>query len=69
MESAMLNLLSNGFKYKAADRRPQIHFEAVDAADSIGFKVTDNGQGIDLEKYGDQLFGFNLKDILKSFNS
>lgn len=59
LESIMLNLLSNAIKYKAPNRRPQIHFETFDTGGSIGLKVTDNGQGIDLEKYGDQLFGLN----------
>ncbi|MBD3628181.1 ATP-binding protein [Cyclobacterium sp.] len=59
LESIMLNLLSNAIKYKASDRVPRIHFETFISGGSIGLKVRDNGQGIDLEKYGEKLFGLN----------
>ncbi|WP_114749769.1 sensor histidine kinase [Pleomorphovibrio marinus] len=59
LESIMLNLLSNALKYKAHNRKPQIHFESFLTGSSVGLRVTDNGQGIDLKKYGDQLFGLN----------
>ncbi|MDN3688601.1 sensor histidine kinase [Cyclobacterium jeungdonense] len=59
LESIMLNLLSNAIKYKAHDRVPQVHFETFISGGSIGLTVRDNGQGIDLEKYGEKLFGLN----------
>ena len=59
LESIMLNLLSNAFKYRAADRKLHIHFETFESDGGVGLKVKDNGQGIDLDKYGDQLFDLN----------
>ena len=59
LESIMLNLLSNALKYKAPNRKPQIHFETFATVGCTGLKVRDNGRGIDLEKYGGQLFGLN----------
>lgn len=63
LESIFQNLLSNSIKYRAADRKPKIHFvtqKVEKKGDSyIELKISDNGQGIDLEKYGDKLFGLH----------
>ncbi|HEY0741128.1 MAG TPA: PAS domain S-box protein [Chryseosolibacter sp.] len=63
LESIFQNLLSNSIKYRAADRKPKIHFssQAVEkkGISYIELKITDNGQGIDLEKFGDKLFGLH----------
>jgi signal transduction histidine kinase len=59
LESIFQNLLSNALKYRSADRRAAIHFESRKSNNHIELRVTDNGQGIDLEKYGAQLFGLH----------
>ena len=56
-ESIFLNLLSNALKYRSPKRTPKIHFETKLVKDKVQLSVTDNGLGIDLEKYGHKLFG------------
>jgi PAS domain S-box-containing protein len=63
LESIFLNLLSNAIKYRAPDREPKIHL-VTKKIDTKGqsyteLKISDNGQGIDLQKYGDKLFGLH----------
>lgn len=57
LESIILNLLSNAIKYRHPDRKPTIEVEATKKGKSVLFKVSDNGLGIDLDKYGEKLFG------------
>jgi len=57
MESILLNLLSNALKYRHPDRRPVVEFTAERAEQGLVLSVRDNGKGIDLERYGDKLFG------------
>ncbi|OOQ58962.1 hypothetical protein BC343_30200 [Mucilaginibacter pedocola] len=57
MESIMLNLLSNGIKYRSATQAPVINIEAFTEGGRHGFTVADNGIGIDMKKHGEQLFG------------
>jgi PAS domain S-box-containing protein len=63
LESIFQNLLSNSIKYRAEDRKAKIHFvtQKVDMKGHsyIEMKISDNGQGIDLEKFGDKLFGLH----------
>ena len=59
MESILLNLLSNSIRYRALDRIAQIHFRTEIINNEILLIATDNGLGIDLKKYGHQLFGLN----------
>ena len=56
VESIFYNLLSNAIKYRHPDRSPVIHVNAehVDGYGLITFE--DNGLGIDVEKYKDNLF-------------
>lgn len=56
-ESIILNLLTNAIKYKHPERYPVINIDSTVDADSIILTVTDNGIGIDLEKFGDSVFG------------
>ncbi|MBK0370777.1 sensor histidine kinase [Flavobacterium agrisoli] len=59
LESVLLNFVSNSIKYAHPERQPKIEFcfepEAKQGFASLTIK--DNGLGIDLEKYGDLLFG------------
>ncbi|MGO4918318.1 PAS domain-containing protein [Maribacter spongiicola] len=59
LESIFLNLISNSIKYKAPDRAPEILIisDVVNGKTTLEFK--DNGLGIDMENYGDKLFGLN----------
>lgn len=59
LESIMQNLLSNALKYSAPDRTPVIRFTTSIVNNSIQLEVSDNGLGIDLIKYGSQVFGLN----------
>ena len=57
LESIVLNLLSNALKYRHPGRDPEIRFETKLVDNKPVLHVTDNGLGIDLNKYGDQIFG------------
>ncbi len=58
MESIFLNLLTNAIKYKSPDRKLKIDIDAYyESEDKIIFVFTDNGIGLDVERYKDRLFG------------
>ncbi|WP_299391549.1 PAS domain-containing protein [uncultured Gelidibacter sp.] len=56
-ESIIQNLLSNAIKYKHPDRDPIISIDFEFNQDEFELSITDNGIGIDLEKFGDDIFG------------
>lgn len=64
LESIFQNLLSNSLKYRAPERKTEIHFESRMRGSNIELRVSDNGQGIDMEKFGNKLFGLH-----KTFHS
>jgi len=55
-ESILHNLISNGIKYSHPDRKPKIILQTIHTNKDIKILISDNGIGIDLEKYKDQLF-------------
>lgn len=57
LESIMQNLITNAIKYRHPDRLPHISIRTYQVEDKIYMTVQDNGLGIDLKKYGNQLFG------------
>ncbi len=59
LESIFQNLLTNAIKYRSPNRKPTIHFRSYKTNHHLELKVSDNGQGIDLEKFGDKLFGLH----------
>jgi PAS domain S-box-containing protein len=59
LESIFQNLLSNAIKYKSPDRKPAIHFKSYLKDGHLELQVADNGQGIDMERFGDKLFGLH----------
>lgn len=59
LESIFQNLLTNAIKYRSPARKPAIHFKSLRADGHLELHVSDNGQGIDLEKFGDKLFGLH----------
>lgn len=56
LDSIILNFLTNGIKYRAEERLPEITISTEETEKFIVLKITDNGMGIDLEKYGNKLF-------------
>jgi PAS domain S-box-containing protein len=57
LDSILLNFISNAIKYRSLERKPEVR---LSLKVSNGYKVlsiTDNGLGIDLERYKDRLFG------------
>lgn len=57
LESIILNLISNAIKYRKPGNNPVIEVRTFKEAGRKCLSITDNGQGIDLSKHGDKLFG------------
>ena len=58
LESVLLNFATNAIKYRHTERDPVIVFDfAIEPDGHKSLKITDNGLGIDLDVYGDLLFG------------
>ena len=60
LDSIFLNLLTNAIKYKHKDRDPVIDISTsrdFTNYDRVVLKISDNGLGIDMDKFGDKLFG------------
>ncbi len=51
------NLLSNAMKYRRSGVKPEISISSFREKGYLGIRVADNGLGMDLETYGDRLFG------------
>lgn len=59
LESILLNLLSNALKYSDPNKKSEISFVSFIEDKKIFLVVRDNGLGIDLRKYGHQIFKMN----------
>ncbi len=57
LESILLNLITNAIKYRQKGRRPTIYLQTYSQNGSNFLEVSDNGMGIDLDEYGDKMFG------------
>ncbi len=57
IQSIIHNLISNSIKYKSAERPPKIVVKAWKDTQHTYIEVSDNGMGIDMEQYGQQIFG------------
>lgn len=57
LESILLNFLSNAIKYRRPGVAPVIHLNGYSKEGKTVLEITDNGLGIDLDMYGNQLFG------------
>ncbi|MCE2847382.1 MAG: PAS domain-containing sensor histidine kinase [Sphingobacteriales bacterium] len=55
--SIFYNLLSNAVKYRDSKRPCIIHISSTAKDGRVVFRVSDNGIGIDLQRYGDKVFG------------
>jgi signal transduction histidine kinase len=68
LSSIIHNFLSNALKYQTPDTPPEILIQAWEVPDFVALEVSDNGIGIDLNKFGDQIFGL-FKTFYKSPDS
>ncbi|MEZ5017409.1 MAG: PAS domain S-box protein [Flavipsychrobacter sp.] len=57
LESILLNFISNAIKYRSPKRDPIVSVYAKEVSGRVELTISDNGLGIDLEKYGNKLFG------------
>jgi len=59
LHSILYNLISNAIKYKRNYVHPVIHVSCyMENEKEVCIECSDNGLGIDMEKFGDKLFGF-----------
>ncbi|WP_452233114.1 sensor histidine kinase [Lacinutrix sp. MEBiC02595] len=56
-ESVIQNLLTNAIKYKHKDRNPVINIDYTLKQHAIDLIISDNGRGVDLNKFGKDIFG------------
>ncbi|MFZ6012923.1 MAG: ATP-binding protein, partial [Bacteroidota bacterium] len=65
IDSIFYNLISNAIKYRSPERAPVISIQSMHEDNTYVIRFSDNGIGIDLQKYGDKIFGlykrFNLE--------
>ncbi|MDP5062576.1 MAG: HAMP domain-containing histidine kinase [Maribacter sp.] len=57
LNSILTNCITNAIKYRCEDKKPIIILSIEEDENYTILSVEDNGLGIDLEKYGHQLFG------------
>ena len=57
LESILMNFITNSVKYRHPDRRPIITLSTKEKGNFTVLSIADNGLGIDLEKYGNKIFG------------
>lgn len=56
LDSIFYNLISNGIKYSDPNKKSQIIIQSVHTKDTIKILISDNGIGIDMEKFKDNIF-------------
>ncbi|WP_291779525.1 PAS domain-containing protein [Cecembia sp.] len=57
LENFLINLMTNAIKYKHPERNPRIKISTHVENNYIVLIFEDNGIGIDLDRYGDRIFG------------
>lgn len=57
VDSIVLNMITNAIKYKSEDRASFLRIYCEEDTSTTTLFFQDNGLGIDLNKYGDKLFG------------
>ncbi|MFO7718932.1 MAG: PAS domain-containing protein [Gillisia sp.] len=57
LESILLNLITNAIKYKQPGRKPVIFIQTYLFNDQSFMEISDNGMGIDLDQFGEKMFG------------
>ena len=68
LESILYNLISNAIKYRKQRAIPEVKLRTYIEDERVVLEVSDNGLGIDLKKYGHQIFKLN-KIFHKGFDS
>ena len=61
LQNILSSLLSNSLKFRNPDKTPEIKIWAEKIPGNVVIYFQDNGLGIDMEKYGDQVFGLNKR--------
>ena len=56
LESIFYNLISNGIKYSDPNKESQIIIQSIHSKDTVKILISDNGIGIDMDKYNKQMF-------------
>ncbi|MDC6351020.1 PAS domain-containing protein [Zeaxanthinibacter sp. PT1] len=64
LDSIILNLFTNAIKYRSPDRTPMITITSAKRNGRIIIRFGDNGQGIDLDRHRNKIFG-----MYKTFHS
>ena len=59
LESILQNLMTNSLKYRSPERPLKISITTIKKRNKIILRHTDNGLGLDMDKYGEKLFGLN----------
>ncbi|WP_214228012.1 HAMP domain-containing sensor histidine kinase [Pedobacter sp. B4-66] len=59
LESILYNLISNALKYTSISTSPEISISTLETDGCKSLSVKDNGIGIDLDRFGNQLFQLN----------
>ena len=57
IESIFLNMISNAIRYSSPERKPDIRIKSYKEHGWAIVEFRDNGLGMDLNRYGDRLFG------------
>ncbi len=57
VESIILNLVTNAIKYRNREKKATLTIQASLDSEYVLLSVEDNGLGIDMDKYGQKLFG------------
>ncbi|MBC9913226.1 PAS domain-containing protein [Chitinophaga varians] len=58
LDSILQNFITNAIRYRSPEREPELHLQTSKENDNIVLTVQDNGIGIDMERFGNKLFGF-----------
>lgn len=64
MQSILQNLISNAIKYRDPEKINRITLKTFKEGDMLRITIRDNGQGIDMDKYGRDIFG-----LFKTFHT
>lgn len=57
LDSIALNMITNAIKYRSTERKSYLIINATVEKSMVTISFEDNGQGIDMKRHGDQLFG------------
>lgn len=58
LDSILQNLITNAIRYRTLEREPSLHLKSWRENGQIILTAEDNGLGIDMERFGQKLFGF-----------